>query len=88
MDAMETVERLAASARRENPPRIDVSEKVIQSLRARETDRENLFSGPLFKFSAVSFVSALIVGAFALQAWMSMHDPMVQMFDTVAMVMK
>ena len=89
MDAMETVERLAATARRENPPRIDVSEKVIQSLRTQEADREeSLFSAPLFRFSAVSFASALIVGAFALESWLSMHDPMVQLFDTVAMVMK
>jgi hypothetical protein len=89
MDAMQTLERLAERARRENPPHIDVSQKVIQSLRTRDAGREEgPFSGPLFRFSAISFASALIVGAFALESWLSMHDPMVHLFDTVAMVMK
>jgi hypothetical protein len=88
MDAWETVERLAASARLEKPPRIDVTERVMQSLRARRPQRQRLPDTPLLGFSAISFASAVIVGLFAVQAWLSMHDPMVHLFDTVAMVMK
>jgi len=89
MDAMHTLERLAERARRDTPPRIDVSERVIRSLRTRDSrEEESILSGPLFKFSAVSFASAVIVGAVALQSWLNLHDPMVHMFDAVAMVMK
>jgi hypothetical protein len=88
MDAWKTVERLAAAARTETPPRIDVTERVMKTLRAREPERQRLLDTPLFGFSAISFASAVIVGLFAVQAWLSMHDPMVQLFDTVAMVMK
>lgn len=89
MDGMHNLESLAEAARRETPPPIDVSERVIRSLRAREQrPQESLFSGPLFKFGAISFASAVVVGAVALDSWLTLHDPMVRLFDTVAMVMK
>jgi len=88
MDAMETWEKLAAAARRERPPGIDVSGKVLRSLRAHEAERENHFSGTLARFSAVSCAAAVVLGAVALHAWLTMHDPMIRLFETVAMVMK
>jgi len=89
MDGMHNLESLAEAARRESPPRIDVSERVIRSLGTREPHpEESPFSGPLFKFGAISFASAVVVGAVALDSWLTMHDPMVRLFDTVAMVMK
>lgn len=88
MDAMERVERLAASAQREICPGIDVSERVLRSLRARQSEQAAPHFGTLARFSAVSFVAAFVLGAWAVHAWLAMHDPMVRLFDTVAMVMR
>jgi len=88
MDAMEAVVKLAAAARRESPPGIDVSGKVLRSLQAYQAEKGNLYPATLARFSAVSFAAALILGTVALNEWLTLHDPMVQLFDTVAMVMK
>jgi hypothetical protein len=89
MDGMKTLERLAAAARREPPPRIDVSEKVLVSLRAHEEAEElSRYPATLVKFSAASFAAAILLGVFALDAWFTLHDPLARLFDTVAMGMK
>ncbi len=77
MEGLKSLEKLASAARRNPPPRIDVTDRVLRSLRTREEDAESPLNTPLLGFSAVSFASALIVAVLALQSWLSVHDPMV-----------
>ena len=87
-DGMKRFEELAAAARREQAPGVDVTDRVLQSLRERDLSPGHAMEKPLLMFSAVSFASAVIVAIIAAQTWFSGHDPLVDMIGSLAMVMK
>ena len=76
MDGLKAFEQLASAARKETPPQVDVTKRVLQSLRSRDHSRAGSMDKPLLVFSAVSFASAVIVAIVAAQAWFSLSDPL------------
>ena len=73
---LEQFARLAAVARSEQPPRIDVAEQVratVDRLAYRPAWQES----PLLMFAGASLVAAALVAAVALPAWESVQDPLV-----------
>ena len=74
-------ERLAAAARRECPPKIDVARQVVATV---ESWRQHpsvygtwMADSPLLAFAGLSLAAAVLVGMLALPAWESVQDPLV-----------
>jgi len=83
---LERFERLAAKARREPIPPVDVSDRVLQSIRpgVRRSEPE----APLWIMSGVSVAAALVVLAVAVGSGAVAPDPMSEMFQPLTMVMQ
>ena len=82
-------EKWAAAARAEQPPRIDVAERVRASVErlahgpivyapgVYRGPRSAWQESPLLMFAGASLVAAALVAAVALPAWESVQDPLV-----------
>lgn len=74
-------ERLAAAARRECPPKIDVARQVVATVESLRR-QPSVYGGwmadsPLLAFAGLSLAAAVLVGMLALPAWESVQDPLV-----------
>jgi len=77
---LEQFARMAAAARAEQPPRIDVAERVratVDRLAHGPTIYAAWQQSPLLVFAGASLVAAALVAAVALPAWESVQDPLV-----------
>jgi hypothetical protein len=86
MNRWEHFETLAARARDETGPRIDVTARVMDQLRRRAV--APAADWPLRLFSALSAAAAATVLVLAVQSWMVAVDPLNGLFDTLTMVMQ
>ena len=79
-DPLETVEMLAARAREELAPRVDVSQDVLRRLRApeRKPDRGLLF------LTAGALAAASIVLAISYPSFTEVFDPLASLMETTA----
>jgi hypothetical protein len=86
MNRWEHFETLAALARDETGPRIDVTVGVLDDLRRRAV--RPVADWPLCLFSGLSALAAVMVLAMAIQSWTAAVDPLSGLFDTLTMVMQ
>jgi hypothetical protein len=75
MDAMKTIESLAAIARHETAPSPDVTKDVMNQIQNYRI-RRKIIPRDLGWFAAVSAVAAAVAVFFAAQAWWAMSDPL------------
>lgn len=90
MDDLNPIERLAAVARGDSPPAVDVAPRVIAALRERAVADQgaSYLEKPFFVFGAASVACAVIMVIVALQTGTAQPDPLADMFTSLAMVMQ
>lgn len=84
MNPDDFLEKLSARARKDVPPPVDVTQAVlarIQSERRPQVDAVAVLAGS-------SAAAAVIVLAYALQAWSSMRDPISSMLASMNPVLQ
>ena len=86
MNRFETFRSLAATAARETPPSLDVTDRVLERIE-RRADRGPLVA-PMVVFSGVSVLAASIAVAVALSCWAALTDPLGGLFVSLTMVMQ
>ena len=78
MDTLEGIEKLAQQAREEKTPVFNVADRVLQQIRAGETET---FCFTVFDiFAAVSAIAASVVGYFSIGTWRFITSPLMQFF--------
>ncbi len=85
MNDLEKLALLAARARREAVPHVDVSACVLARL--RRGDEPSLPGWPLLAVSGLSAVAASIVLFVAVQGWFALGDPLASLLSPLTMVM-
>lgn len=79
MDAIKIIERLAATARREKTPQIDVSKAVMREIGIL-SQQKNVGVISFEWFAGISAVAASVVTFLSFHAWRYIVDPFVQLF--------
>ena len=82
MDEIEILRRYAAESEPASPLRVDVTARVLQSIRT-ERRRPDWFAGataPLVMAAAASLLVAVSLGFVAQQAVAEMRDPLITLF--------
>jgi len=86
MNEIDILRKLAAAARPDAPPDVDVAGRVLRTVRgpapAPQTDRA------LWVLAAVSSVAAAVVAAVAAQSYLAWQDPLQALFGPAGMVMR
>ncbi|MFZ5830172.1 MAG: hypothetical protein ACOY3P_08790 [Planctomycetota bacterium] len=86
MDELQRFAELAARAREESPPPIDVRDRVLATI-AAPRPRSGI-DQPLAVCSVVSALAASIAAVMAVEMWSALTDPMTGLFDTLTLVMQ
>ena len=81
MSEEKIIREIAARARVEEPPQVDVADRVMAILRSREKERFPA-EGPLAWVAACSSAAAASVGLLLYFSWDALTDPMMQIFYT------
>jgi hypothetical protein len=79
MSDFDQLEQWAAQLRRQEPPQIDVTSRVVESIRHRP--RPVVFERPSIAVTAVAVVAASAALLMAWQSWQTLHDPLFQLFE-------
>jgi hypothetical protein len=79
MTEWERFQRLAALARRDSAPRVEVAGRVLRTIRAM--DAPQTVDLPMLIFSGVSLVAASIGVLLAMQAWSPLSESLSGMFQ-------
>jgi hypothetical protein len=79
MTEWERFQRLAALARRDPAPRLDVAARALRTIRAIKSPQT--VDLPMLIFSGVSLVAASIGIVLAMQAWSPLSDSLSGMFQ-------
>lgn len=75
------IRKIAARARVEKPPQVDVADRVMAILRSRERERLSA-DGPLAWVAACSCAAAASMTLLLYFSWDTLTDPMIQIFYT------
>ena len=86
MTDLKAFEILAARARGETIPEVDVAGGVLGSIRAVSTEEHG--DGPLAAFAGLSLAAASIVGIISYQAWAVVQDPVSGLFSALHLLMQ
>lgn len=86
MNEIDRFKRLAAAAAREEPPRLDVTGRVLA--RIAPGPRPRALETPLAVFSGAAVLAASIAVVVALHAWAVFSDPLGGLFQPLTMVMR
>jgi len=84
MNELDVLRRLASAARRENPPLIDVSGRVLRAIAVRPERVSRVF----FAFAGACSAAAMVVFFLALRAWAAWQDPVNDLVGSFSMVMQ
>ena len=79
MNAIERIRKLAARARMEGPPDVDVTDRVMMVLRAEAASKAPTLR-PLAWVAGVSFAVAIPAAVLGLWVWSTLTDPLVIAF--------
>lgn len=80
-------ERLAAAARREPFPHVNVTGQVLARIRRSGYPVARIDS-PALVFAGAALAAAALVAIWALPAWDSVHDPLVALFKPLSLVLE
>lgn len=79
MNAIERIRKLAARARMESPPQVDVTDRVMMVLRAEAAHTVPTVR-PLAWVAGVSLAAAIPAAVLGLWVWSTLTDPLVIAF--------
>ena len=85
MNELDRFQQLAAAARAERVPSIDVKAQVLRGIRGAVARRG--MNGPLVLVSGLSLLAASITAAVAMEMWQELN-PLALFFDSLSMVMQ
>jgi len=77
---------LAAKARGEIPPRVDVADRVIAILTAEKYQRQSVPERPLMWMAAFSSVAAVVAVLFAIVFYDQWTDPLIEISQAISWV--
>ena len=84
MNEWESFRRLAARARRDRPPRLDVTARVLGTIHGGEELRAERLS--MLVLSGLSLVAASVVVALVIDAWLPLTDPLAGLFPWITVL--
>lgn len=79
MHDLELLERLAAAARREHPPEVDVAARVLTTLALPQPRSDSIFLWMALGSAAAAAACVLV----ALPAWEALLDPLAQVMIAI-----
>jgi len=85
MNRMQRFEQLAVLARQEPVPPLDVAPRVLATLEQAEPLAA---SASMFAFAGLSLLAASVMVAWAVDALLSLSDPLSSLFYPLAMVLR
>jgi hypothetical protein len=85
MNRMERFEQLAALARQEPVPALDVAPRVLATL---GQSRPQPASAPMFAFAGLALLAASVMVTWAWDALLSISDPLGSLFHPLALVLQ
>lgn len=90
MDDIKALRELAARTNSMAPPSIDVSERVLSTIRQRHRRRVAFSSAPrsFVIAAAASLLVAVTLGLFAQQTLAELQDPMVSLFTPLVVTLQ
>lgn len=80
MNDLNALDTLARHARRERPPTVDVTDRVMACLPRPVPARRNL---PLIVLTAASGAAAAVVAVIASQTWLELQNPLVELWRSM-----
>jgi hypothetical protein len=75
---------LAARARHESPPRVDVARQVILSLRSMQDSPAEVRQGPMMWVAVLSTAAAVPAAVFALVVYYAAADPIMEIARAIS----
>lgn len=82
MDTLSRIEKLISRAQRETPPKVDVADRVLWRIRTASA-RPPVPIAPWGVFAGLSAVAASIIVFLAINAWMALSNPMMELYRPV-----
>ena len=79
MSDVDQLEQWAAQLRPQTPPQVDVTARVVESIRQRP--RPVVSERPSIVVTAAAIVAASAALLMAWQSWQTLHDPLFQLFE-------
>jgi hypothetical protein len=86
MNAEQRLKELAAAARSETAPRVDVAHDVIRTLRGMQGRGVLISPKPMMWVAAFSSAAAVVIAAFALVAWYAGGEPLTELSQAISWV--
>lgn len=84
MDKLKLIGKLVLKAKNESIPEIDVTDQVLRRIQAEQLAGPVVMRiSPMSIFAGISAVAASIIIFFAINAWLSLSDPLMQFFGPV-----
>jgi hypothetical protein len=77
---------LAAKARDEMPPRVDVADRVLAILTTEKYQRQSIPEKPLMWMAAFSSVAAVVAVLFAIVFYDQWTDPLIEISQAISWV--
>ena len=90
MDEIKALKEFAARSADVAPPAVDVSERVLSTIRQRQRQRVgfSFAQRSLLMAAAASLLVAVTLGLFAQQALAELQDPMVSLFTPLVVTLQ
>ena len=85
MNEVKLIHKLAAAGRASHPPRFDPVEGVLREIRQRQA-RSLPYQALGVVSIAASIAAAVALGAFGLEAWLTLNDPLNEMLSLTYLV--
>jgi hypothetical protein len=76
MDEIERLKQFGLLTTATSVPNVDVTTRVLRSIRERRESRWSESVRPLMTVLAASWMSVLVTGYFVQQVWMQVQDPL------------
>jgi hypothetical protein len=81
MDEIETLKRYGAQSAAVTEPRVDVTARVLSTIRQRRESRWSESVRPLVAVLAASWMSVLVTGYFVQEVWTQLQDPLTSLLS-------
>jgi len=86
MDEEQLVRTLAAKAKQEAVPPVDVADRVLAAIARGEAERAGVVDRPLAWVAACAAVAAVVLAVFGAAAWNALLDPVMDTFNALTWV--
>ncbi len=88
MDEIDALRRYGKQSAAIGSTNVDVTARVMQTLRSRREDRPALALKPLIAVAAASWLAVLATGVLVQDAWSSLQDPIASLVSPFVVAMQ